>query len=112
MSRGRVSFFGPFGLPGLHVVGDRIGIMSPRANPALPSRECCIGKFGLLSRSLSQCPRAVLATTQVPRAESEFSRITCRCPRGHRNVFWIFVELQASRGYQYLLVHLYYFLNS
>ncbi|PKA48172.1 hypothetical protein AXF42_Ash020517 [Apostasia shenzhenica] len=70
MSPGVVSFFGPSGPPRLHVVGDRIGIMA-RANPGLPSHECCIGKFGLLSRSLSWCARAVLATVAGASCRSE-----------------------------------------
>ncbi|PKA62344.1 hypothetical protein AXF42_Ash009228 [Apostasia shenzhenica] len=76
MSPGRVSFFGPSVPPRLHVVGDRIKITG-RANPALPSRECWIGKFGLLLRSLSRCHRAVLVTATGASRQSEFWRNTC-----------------------------------
>ncbi|PKA62341.1 hypothetical protein AXF42_Ash009225 [Apostasia shenzhenica] len=85
MSPGCVSFFGPSGLLGLQVVGDCIGIMG-RAKPALPSRECWIEKFGLLSRAKLRCPRVVLATAAGASRRIRVLRITCRCPRGHWNV--------------------------
>ncbi|PKA48170.1 hypothetical protein AXF42_Ash020515 [Apostasia shenzhenica] len=53
--------FTALGTLGMHVVQDRIRIMSPRMNPALHSHECWIGKFGLLSWTLSWCPRAILS---------------------------------------------------